>query len=217
MRYRVDGREVRSENAALSVERASAHLVDWLADNVRVTRVLDYGCGKLRYAGHLARHARSLTLVDSREQLERVQKLGARRLTVRSYARRWPNARALTVDEFLRDHREYDFALCANVLSAIPSAPERTTVVRRIRKRLRRGGRALFVTQFRNSYFTEMADSDRAVPCGDGWLLDSRRGSFYYGRIPPDLLSRRVTAAGLRILEAWTNDGSAYVLAGRRG
>lgn len=213
MRYRIDGQVVRSENAAKPVRQASAYLKTQLeADCVRGS-ILDYGCGRLRYAVVLRRRARSLTLVDSREQLTRRQVIHRGRTCIGRLVRGWATpTRVLDVEDFQRDERLYDFILCANVLSAIPSRSVRGGVLRLLESRLRYGGHCLLVTQYQNSYFRCVQDSVRAVRHLDGWILKSRRGTFFYGLITPRALARLAVGAGHRVARSWQHDGSAFVL-----
>src|SRR5436305_1019278 len=131
MRYLFRGHEIRSENGAKPATQASKELLEWIRTRPLVAEALDFGCGKLRYAGPLASRARRLTIVDSPIQLERTQMLCGLRTSVRAYARsRWKHVRSLDTAEFSRDRVKYDLALCANVLSTIPSPTTRAAVVR---------------------------------------------------------------------------------------
>lgn len=171
--------EIRSENAAKPIAQASNALVDWLLSRPRVRYGLDYGCGKLRYTPYVARRCFSLGLVDSSLQLERPQIIAGRRTTVKEYARRqWPSCRIYTVQEFWCGTGEhYDFVLCANVLSAIPSRRLRERSLRAIKACLRQKGECLVVNQYRNSDFQQARKRGEAIPHLDGWILASSRGT----------------------------------------
>ena len=150
MRYRVNGEEIRSENAAKPMAQASNALVDCILSRPCIDHALDYGCGKLRYTPYLARRCSHFGLVDSSLQLERLQMIAGRHTTVKKYAQtRWPSCRIYTAQEFWRGTDErYDFVLCANVLSAIPSRIIRSQSLRAIRACLRRTGECLVVNQY---------------------------------------------------------------------
>jgi hypothetical protein len=75
MRYRVRGCELRSENAAKPASQPSRAVLGWIAGLPAGLVILDYGCGKLRYAGPLAKRARAVMAVDSHVQVSRLQKL----------------------------------------------------------------------------------------------------------------------------------------------
>lgn len=213
--YRVAGWEIRSENAAKPMSQASQYLIDWLGANVNCAEALDYGCGKLRYAVHLVRCTRRLTCVDSEVQVSRIQRLGKRDTSVRAYVTQyWRSARVLSVEQFAEDGRRYNFILCANVLSAIPSTRIRADMLERLRSRLCSDGQVLLVTQYRNSYFDAVARSSRAIPHLDGWILRGRSPASYYGILDKDRLTRLATRHGFSIVQAWTHGQAAYVLAG---
>lgn len=216
MHYKVRNLEIRSENAAKPLAQRAKPLARWLGKLDPVRAALDFGCGKLRYSGVLAAKCAVLTLVDSKVQLERLQKVGRKETTVRHYARsHWPRCRVLSAEEFERDQKQYDFVLCANVLSAIPNRNIRSAVLMRLAAALRSGGRCLFVTQYRNSYFKKVAASSAATGHLDGWILKTRRGNFYYGILNKEKLVGLIAAAGFRVKEAWVEGESAYALAGR--
>lgn len=215
MRYKIAELEIRSENAAKPIIQASSVLVTWISTMMQVDSALDYGCGKLRYAEYLAARCRRLTLVDSEIQLDRVQKIAGEYNTVKDYAqKRWPHSRALSVEQFARDPSKYDFVLCANVLSAIPLENVRLQVLTRLSKSLKKHGRCLIVAQYRNSYFKQVATSEKAVAHLDGWILKTKRANFYFGILRREKICTLATANGFRIIEAWADGQSAYVLAG---
>lgn len=213
MRYRVLGRVIRAENAAQSYARRSQHLLRVIAEEARGD-VLDFGCGKLRYASALARRARRVTCVDSEIQVSRPQKIGGRTTTVRRHAAtRLGRVRVLSTLEFALDRRRYDFLLCANVLSNIPSREARNAVIDLLRERARRAARVLFVSQYRNSSFRVAASLPNARPFLDGWIINSLRGSAYYGVLNGERMAKLARARRLNVLRVWTCGESAYVLA----
>jgi hypothetical protein len=218
MRYRVHGFTVRSENAAKSPGEASGGLVAWIRANVRVRTCLDYGCGRLRYAEHLAHRAERLALVDSEEQLNRLIDTPSGPSTIGALGRRrWSHSRVYTTKEFWRGlPTRYDFVLCANVLSAIPSKNVRTRSLRAIQRCLSSDGQVLVVNQHTNSYFTAARNHAHAVPHLDGWLIPSRRGAAYYGVLKRDKVIRILRGHRFRIIDAWIEGQSNLVLARAR-
>lgn len=215
MRYKVGDWEVRTENAARSATQPSRALLSWLEALSPVDQALDYGCGKLRYAGVLAQRSTRLTLVDSAIQLNRTQRILDSATTVRAAATQWPHARALTIDEFETDAQQYDFILCANVLSAIPSELIRSHMLQALAGRLRAGAQCLFVTQYRNSYFTAARTAPDAISHLDGYIVKGLHGHSYYGILPKQKIEQLVTANGLTVAQSWENGQSAFVLAWR--
>jgi 2-polyprenyl-3-methyl-5-hydroxy-6-metoxy-1,4-benzoquinol methylase len=159
-----------------------------------------------------------LVLVDSQIQIEREQMIAGERTSIPSFAaEHWPHARALSIEDFSESRLRFDFALCANVLSAVPSPAQRIRIVETIGSRLKARGRALFVVQYRNSHFTGWQTSANASPYRDGWLVRNVRGTSFYGLIPPEKLVSLVRAGGLEIVTTWTHGEAAYVLSGRVG
>ena len=216
MRYRVKGLEIRSENAAKPMAQASRPLTRWLMEMEPVHSALDFGCGKLRYSRYIAKRSKEITLVDSQIQLDRIQRIGGRLTTVRTYAERnWPGCRVFTAEAFGSDTQRYDFILCANVLSAIPDRSMQSNALLRMGAALRQKGCCLFVTQFRNSYFKALLNSPKAMSHLDGWIIRTGRGNFYYGMLDKSRLIGLVVANGLSVKDAWVDGQSAYVLAGK--
>ena len=217
MRYSVKGFEIRTENTAKSGSQPAAAVLRWICELYPVKAALDYGCGKLRYAHQLARKCSSLTLVDSKVQLDRIQLINGQRTSVRAYAQEHlPGVSVLSVEEFGEADGAYDVILCANVLSAIPTAKARSSVLRKLCRSLGHSGRCLFVTQYQNSYFSNAARSPHAVPHLDGWILHTRRGAYYYGVLPREKLERIARRHGFAVLQSWVRGQSAFVIAGHR-
>ena len=214
MHYKIKGLVIRSENAAKSISQASSYLIQWIESREPNSDALDFGCGKLRYSGSVAKICQSLTLVDSEIQLNRIQKLGDEYASVQDFSKRhWPHSRTLTFDAFLRDNKRYDFALCANVLPTIPSPKVRATILRGICDHLRSSGNCLFVTQYTNSYFTKIRKSANAIKHLDGWIIKSKLGNAYYGILTKRKLEKLVSKYNFHVSQSWTHGQSAYVLA----
>ena len=170
MHYNLKGLAIRSENAAKSPREVSRRLVDWIHGNVHANASLDFGCGRLRYTPYLAARSNRLAIVDSPQQLDR--KIRTRRgvTSVREIAmHRWPGCQVFTTEQTWGGLPEkYDFILCANVLSAIPSRTIRGRPLNAIRMLLADGGRVLVVNQHTNSYFTNARSRPNAKSHLDG-------------------------------------------------
>lgn len=214
MHYKVQGHVLRTENTAKPRVQSSRYLREWLLRQPPVEQALDFGCGKLRYSAEVAARSRLFTLVDSEEQIARLQLLDGERATIREYVRRhWRHGIVLSTTEFARSARRYDFVLCANVLPVIPDRKARANALRLLAGRLTRGERCLFVAQYRNSYFAMIQKLANARPHLDGWLVPrEENATSYFGILPPSRLERLVTAHGFTILHSWVEEQSAYVL-----
>lgn len=215
MRYRIKKLEVRSENAAKPASQSARAVVEWIEKQRRMKSVLDLGCGKLRYARYLAGKCDHLGLVDSQVQIERRQVIGNCHTTVKDYAANsWPHAEVYSLEEFWKKtRRRYDFVLCANVISAIPSRIIRARTLRSILRCLKKGGRVLVVNQYANSYFSRMINSGKVIAHLDGYILCSVRGNYYYGILPEEKMSRILAVCGFKVIERWRIGQSAFVLA----
>ena len=215
MHYDVQGKVIRSENAAKPVFDVAMPLVHWLRERQETPSALDYGCGKLRYTEHLTFRSGGIGICDSRIQLTRAQVVHGKPTTVTDYAkRRWPHCRIHVLEEFLLNQpRKYHFVLCANVLSAIPSRTVRSKSLRAVRRAMTKGGRVLFVNQHTNSYFTEIRQRPSTESHLDGWISETNGHFSYYGILNKDAVVTLATDHGFAIVEAWIDGQSNYVLA----
>ena len=214
MLYRIKGIDIRSENAAKPEMDAAEYLVDWLHKRARTPSALDYGCGKLRYTHHLAQRSKHVGIVDSEVQLTRMQQIGGDLTSVMYYARkRWPSITIQFLQDFWRKSScYYDFILAPNVLSVIPCPKIRAKSLRAIHASLHVDGRALFVNQHTNSYFTEVRNRPTTCQHLDGWIAKSQRGAFYYGILNKESVVRLLTRYQFSIEDAWISGQSNYVL-----
>jgi len=219
MHYRLQGLTIRSENAAQAPIRASRRVLEWIGGQESDARILDYGCGKLRYTLPLSRRVREVLAVDSQVQLARVQKVDGHRVSLVEYAQRHlGNVRLATPESVNWERERLDAALLANVLSAVPVLAERVRILSRIRAGLRPGGELFLCTQFKNSTCDAYRQNPRAERYLDGWLVrhaDGRRASFY-GMLRPADLATLCHKAGMDVVREEAIDHSAYVTA-RRG
>jgi SAM-dependent methyltransferase len=188
MRYKVNGKTVFAEHAALSASQPANWLVQWITYLPNRLTALDYGCGRLRYATHLANRVKSVTAVDSYAQLSRVMTIYGEKCTVIEYVgKHHKNINVVYAEDFNEQHR-YDFALCVNVLSSVPGEEWRKRICDSIYDALSPGGVALFVNQHRNSYFKQYRYRDGAKRHFDGWLIPHDRGYWFYGLVHPKSL-----------------------------
>ena len=124
-------------------------------------------------------------------------------------------SRAVTPEIFVRESTRYGFILCANVLSSIPEVHVRYHLLRAVRRKLEETGKCLLVSQFRNSYFSQLPGDARRTTYLDGWITLSSRGAFFYAPIDLHGLSQLALAAGLRVSSGWRKGQSAYLLVNR--
>jgi hypothetical protein len=199
------------------MDRPAESLISWIRALPRVNELLDYGCGKLRYTGELARRAKRITLVDSDAQLSRDQKLGKHFTSIRALAPKlWPNCRVLEPTQLDSVSARYGFVLCANVLSAIPTPRHRSNLLRQIATVLEPAGTCLFVTQYRNSSFNKRRRDQNAFQHLDGWILSNGSSGSYYGLLDKGSLEKLVQRHGMSVTDSWIDGQSAFVLVKRQ-
>jgi 2-polyprenyl-3-methyl-5-hydroxy-6-metoxy-1,4-benzoquinol methylase len=215
MRYRFRGVELRTENAAKPFHQASKWLLEQIAQLPRSTVALDYGCGKFRYTIHLSHRVSRVSAVDSSYQVERIQQIANKRMTLREYVHRYlRNVSVHEVSSHTWRQRTYDFVLCSKVLSVIPHRAERIVVLQDLVNVLKPAGQILISTQFRNSYFEQWKASPNATWIKDGWFVRSSHGASFYAIIPPKKLAALCRSAGLSIAQVGSKGETAFVFAG---
>jgi hypothetical protein len=211
LRYIVNKTQIRSENAAKSPVQYSKYLKNWILQYDKVGLSVDYGCGKLRYANHLRKISKHTVLVDSKIQLTRTQTLFGINTSVRDYVKKnWKTCEVQYAETF-SENNVADFILCANVLSAIPSLYARTKMLSKIESCLKPKGQCLFCTQYTNSYFTMIAQSQKSKKHLDGWIFQSRNGAYYYGIINCKKM-RAILEKIFSIIDVWREGQSTYAL-----
>lgn len=218
MHYKLKGLTIRAENAAQAPSRAGRKVLQWIEALPAEARVLDYGCGKLRYTLPLSKRVREVLAVDSEIQITRVQKVGGERTSLVHYAQRnLQNVRIGTPESVNWDRPQFDAALLANVLSAVPVKAERRRILSRIRSALRPGGELMICTQFANSTCDSYPDNPRAERYLDGWLVRQPSGNAasFYAMLRPAALEKLCRDAALIVVGEETLDHSIYLLARR--
>ena len=213
MHYIINDCLIKSENAASCTSLTNAKILEHISALPNGISALDYGCGKCRYSKQLNEKTSQLVLVDSEVQISRKQMIHGRKVSVKEFADlELRNAKVYTIedDEWKRIH--YDFVLCTNVLSAIPSICERDTVLRNIAHVLKNDGVSLISVQYRNSYFSTYSSGANSQRYEDGWIVKRGNAYSFYGIIMPDKLAEMCTQAGLTVVDRYQKDGSVYLL-----
>lgn len=213
MHYIINDCLIKSENAASCTSLTNAKVLEYISALPNGITVLDYGCGKCRYSRQLSEKSSRLILVDSEIQISRKQIIHGAKVSVKEFAElELKNAKAYTIEDDEWKKVRYDFVLCTNVLSAIPSISERNIVLRNIAHVLKSDGVSLITVQFRNSYFSTYALGADSQRHEDGWIVKKGNAYSFYGIIMPDKLVEMCTQAGLAIVDRFQKDGSIYLL-----
>lgn len=216
MRYAAKGHTVDAEHAALSSERGAKWLLDWIALLDPAYRTLDFGCGRLRYSLPLAMRCKSVTIVDSQRQFDRRMTIHGVKASIPEYVASHKNKISTkTVEEF-EDEDTYDFSLCVNVLSAVPSQRARNKILRTLIRALKPGGVALIINQHRNTYFKSYGIREDVIPHLDGWLVPVKGRTCFYGLIHPHDLAERCKKIGIEVVKHGCKGESGYVLLEKR-
>ncbi len=174
---------------------------------------LDFGCGKLRYSEQLVNKFETVTFLDSRRQLERVQIIRGVQTTIPDYViNNYKNANIVSYENIDKITNHYDFILCANVLSAIPCESTIHKVLSAIRELLKSDGEALIVNQYKSSYSKRYESGIKHL---HGYIYQNSRNAFYYGLLDVDTVSKICSDNNLEIIKSWSKAGSSYVVVGK--
>ncbi|MDI7387489.1 class I SAM-dependent methyltransferase [Cronobacter dublinensis] len=213
LNYEINGVTIRSENAAKPHTMPSNYLCGYIKESIKNGRALDFGCGKLRYSEQLVDKFDAVTFLDSRKQLERVQIIRGVKATIPEYiASHYENADVVSFEDMNQITNNYDFILCANVLSAIPCKSTIDQVICGIRKLLKSDGEAMIVNQYKSSYFKRY---EIGVKHLYGYIYQNSHNSSYYGLLDEGVVRKICIENNLSIIGSWSKAGSSYVVVGK--
>ena len=216
MHYQTNEFIVESELAAKPLSQTNKVVLEFIANLPNHYRVLDYGCGKLRYAIPLASHVKSVVAIDSQDQVYSRKKIGDRVLAPCDID--IDNLIVTSVDDDRWKKQDYDVVFCTNVLSAIPFEKERFEIIENSKNVLKEKGYLFISVQYRNSYFSKYKSRDDAIPYQDGWLI--RRGKSkkcsFYAMLSAEYIMSLCQLAGFREFEVKKKDGSCFIIAWKK-
>ncbi|HAV1655968.1 class I SAM-dependent methyltransferase [Enterobacter hormaechei] len=213
LNYKIDGITIRSENAAKPHTMPSGYLCNYIKNSKKNGRALDFGCGKLRYSEQLVNKFNVVTFLDSRKQLERVQIIRGIKTTIPEYvANNYKNSNAVPFENVDKITDQYDFILCANVLSAIPCKTTIYKIISSIRELLKSDGEAMIVNQYKSSYFKKYESGIKHL---HGYIYQNFRNASYYGLLDERVVSEICLENNLSIIKSWSKAGSSYVIVGK--
>lgn len=213
MNYKINGIIIRSENAAKPHTMPSNYLCKYIKNTIKNGSALDFGCGKLRYSEQLANKFKTVTFLDSRKQLERVQIIRGVQTTIPEYvAKNYKNANVVPFESIGKIANHYDFILCANVLSAIPCKSTIFKVISAIRELLKNDGEAMIVNQYKSSYFKRYESGIKHL---HGYIYQNSRNASYYGLLDEGIVSKICLDNNLAVIKSWSKAGSSYVVVGK--
>ena len=215
MRYLIDGKVIRSENAAKSYKQKSKHVVNYLMSRTQSENVMDFGCGKLRYSSEIISIGKSVTFVDSELQLSRKQIVRGTYCNAIEYiSTNYRNALSLSFEDASSQkiNNHFDFISCTNVLSAIPCPDYLNKVLSLIHTALRIDGEALFVNHHRCSSFSKFQAGQRHM---HGYIYASRSGFSYYGLMTNKIVIATLEPLGFEVIRSWSKEDIGFVLVRR--
>jgi 2-polyprenyl-3-methyl-5-hydroxy-6-metoxy-1,4-benzoquinol methylase len=208
MRYLINGAEIRTENAAKPSSQKSAAVDSYLSSLEDISTILDFGCGKLRYADTLVSVSSKVTFVDSTIQLDREQLIRGEKTTVNSYVRaNYPSCDTIPYEKLGEHDSKYNVVTCTNVLSAIPCKRTLSDVMNQIRRLLNKDGFAVFVNQHRSSYFKKYESGEKLL---HGFLHAGPKGVSYYGILDRTAIEKLLTEHGFRVNRTWCVGESTF-------
>lgn len=214
MHYEINGVLIKTENAAKPVSQQNRNVLEWIKSLPFNSRVLDYGCGKLRYTIPLSETVKNVWAVDSIYQIQRIQTINKINTSLKDYAKEY--LKNVTIEEVYSDNwknNNYDYILCSNVLSSVPLIEERIEILKNLKKSKNNSGIIFLSTQYRNSYFKTYAYKYNSSKFNDGWIITNKNSKTFYGLIPLKSLIELCENVGLKIIQGYNRDGSAYILA----
>lgn len=212
MHYIVNDYIIESELAAKSTKQTNRIVLDFISNLPSNIKVLDYGCGKLRYSIPLAKQTSKVIAIDSLFQIEKKQLIEDSYTAPKDYIHK--NLTIKCVDSNEWKNEKYDIVFCTNVLSAIPHDEDRLKIISDSRLVLNKEGFLFIAVQYRNSYFDQYNYRKDTIKYNDGWLI--KRGNnkcSFYGIITSEKIINLCDEAGFNYYEITKHDGSCYIKA----
>ena len=204
MHYQIDNLIVKSELAAKPASQTNKIVLDHIANLPNHIKVLDYGCGKLRYSINLAEHVDNVVAIDSLEQIRTLEK---------SSYEHYNNLNVMTIEQPDWYKQKYDVVFCTNVLSAIPFEEYREKIINNAKDVLKKDGYLFISVQYRNSYFSQYKNRDDASSFRDGWLIKHKTTNLcsFYGILSADYITVLCRKAGFKHITVKKKDGSCFI------
>jgi len=217
MHYLVNGNvQVKAENAAKPHSQRSKYFEKFLTSHFErgaFENGCDFGCGKLRYFNLITSICNNSYFLDSRIQLERRQIIHGENTSIINYLSDKYNSNYLYPYQIRSMDRHFDVSFCLYVLSTVPKAKYRVSILKRIWRSLKNEGILIVAHQYNNSYFKEMKQKPNASVYEDGTLLDSLRGQSFFVELDPRVTQEYLEKTGFEIVTKKNHDGSVFFIA----
>jgi len=215
MHYQINDYLVESELAAKPVNQTNKYVLNFINCLPHESNVLDYGCGKLRYALQIAKRVANVVAIDSSFQIYKKQIINGIHTTVQDYAKKYHNnITVYEIDTTIWKSQKYDVVFCTNVLSAIPDDQNRLELLINAKNVITTNGYVFITIQYRNSYFKNYEFRTDTLKYNDGWLIHRNNKKYsFYGLITKQKIITLCNIASLKIFELIRHDGSLYIKA----
>lgn len=202
MQYKLSNVLIKTENAAKPHSQQSQHVYKYLLSKTPNQKILDFGCGKLRYSDILTKSSKSVTFADSEIQLSRIQVVRGVKTSVKEYINsNYPSSSYVPVEKIAELDEKFDLITCINVLSAIPCERKLKQAIKDIRQLLSSGGIAIFINQHKSSYFKKY---EKGIKHLYGYLYKTRSNYSYYGLMTKDVVEKLLIENQLIIKRSWS-------------
>jgi SAM-dependent methyltransferase len=214
MRYKIGNFIISSENTAKSHLQQSKAVVNYLKSHKKLNSVLDFGCGKLRYSNVIVPLCEKVTFVDSKIQLSRKQLIRGYNTNIKNYISiHYPKCNAIAFEDLDNHISKYELITCINVLSAIPCKNTINKIIKHIKRLLYKNGKAVFINQYRNSYFKRYRTGIKHLY---GYIYTANNKISYYGLLNHNNIINLLFKNGFTIYKLWKIDGTNFIEASIR-
>lgn len=212
MHYKIKDYIVESELAAKSVFQPNKNVLNYINHIPPSYKVLDYGCGKLRYTLPLSNRVKKVVAIDSTEQIRKLQIINGQRIKLSDV--KLDNVTIFALEDQEWKDESYDLVFCTNVLSAIPFECIREELISNAYTVLNDKGQLYITVQYRNSYFSQYNKRQDVEKFEDGWLIlkNNHRGMFY-APLTSEYIVMLCKKNGFRKFKVSNKDGSCYIIA----
>lgn len=212
MHYHLGEYVVESELAAKPISQTNKKILHFINALPSESRVLDYGCGKLRYSIPLSNKVSKVVAIDSSFQVDKIQKIGTLYTSPRMYKKN--NLFVYDLDEDEWKKYTYDVVLCTNVLSAVPINEYRLQILQNAYDVLCKKGFLMISVQYRNSYYSSYKKREDVISYNDGWLIKRSYNKYaFYGMPSVETVTSLCYEVGFRDCQTTVEDGTYFIKA----
>lgn len=213
MQYKINGTIIDSHHAAKSHLEKARSVSEYLRQHPKVGRILDFGCGKLRYSDDLASICERITFVDSEIQISRKQQVRSELTTIKDYVRKhYPKSEVVAFENRHTISVRYPLIFCSNVLSAIPCKETFDCIIAFFHEMLLGDGKIVIINQHRNEHFKRYESGTRHM---FGYLHKGKVKTSYYGLLRKEQIRKILERHGFKVDRLW-NEGERNFVEARK-